>query len=330
MVHLSNKEIGSVGYGMMGLTWRASPPSQEQAFEAMKAAYNKGSYFWNGGELYGSPDRNSLHLLNEYFTKYPEDADKVVISIKGGLKRGQMMPDGSKENIDRSIGECLKWLDGKKSLDLFECARVDKNVPIEDTIGYIAEYIKAGKLGGISLSEVSAPTIRRAHAVHPISAVEVEFSMFSLDILENGVASTCAELGIPIVAYSPLGRGFLGGQFKKYEDIPADSSLKIFPRYSAENFDQNIKLVQEVEKIAKSKGATPAQVAIGWIISHSGKPGLPTIIPIPGATTAARIEENVHPAQLSAEELAVIDDILKTFPTAGERYNAMGMAHVHA
>jgi pyridoxine 4-dehydrogenase len=295
----------------------------------MKTACNKGAYFWNGGELYGSPERNSLHLLNEYFTKYPGDAEKVVLSIKGGLKRGQMMPDGSKENIDRSIGECLKVLDGRKSLDLFECARVDKNTPIEDTIGYIAEYVKAGKLGGISLSEVSAGTIRKAHAVHPISAVEVEFSMFSLDILENGIASTCAELGIPIVAYSPLGRGFLTGQFKKYEDIPEDSMLRNFPRFFPENFDQNIKLVEEVVKIAESKGATPAQVAIGWVISHSGKPGMPTIIPIPGATTGARVEENVQPVKLSEEDQAVIESILKKFPAAGERYNAQGMAHVH-
>lgn len=175
----------------------------------MRTAASLGATSWNGGEIYGSPERNSLHLLNEYFTKYPEDADKIVISIKGGLRKGEMIADGSRENIRRSIDECLKVLDGKKSLDLFECARVDPNTPIQDTVSYIAEYVKEGKLGGISLSEVSAQSIRKAQSVHPISAVEVEFSLWSTEIFENGVAATCAELGIPIIAYSPLGRGFL-------------------------------------------------------------------------------------------------------------------------
>jgi pyridoxine 4-dehydrogenase len=191
------------------MTWRQSPPPASQAFEAMRTALSLGANNWNGGELYGTPERNSLHLLNEYFTKYPEDANKVVLSIKGGIVPGQLRPDGSEAGVKRSIDECLKVLDGKKFLDLFECARVDLNVPIEDTIGYIAEYVKAGKLGGISLSEVGAKSIRRAHAVHPISAVEVEFSLYATDILENDVAATCAELNIPIIAYSPMGRGFL-------------------------------------------------------------------------------------------------------------------------
>jgi pyridoxine 4-dehydrogenase len=226
MPELVNKKIGEVGFGLMGmfsidlpstianvplpgLTWRPTPPSQEQSFEAMRTALSLGANNWNGGELYGSPERNSLHLLNEYFTKYPEDASKVVLSIKGGLAAGEMRPDGSKKNIQRSIDECLRVLDGKKSLDLFECARVDPTTPYEETIGYIAEYVKAGKLGGISLSEVSANTIRKAHGVHPVSAVEVEFSLWATEIIENGVAETCAELGIPIIAYAPLGRGFL-------------------------------------------------------------------------------------------------------------------------
>jgi len=175
----------------------------------MRCALSHGANFWNGGELYGRPERNSLHLLNEYFTKYPEDAEKVVLSIKGGLALGELRPDGSEENVRRSIDECLRVLDGKKSLDLFECARVDPNTPIEVSIKVMAEYIKEGKLGGISLSEVSAESIRRAAKVHKISAVEVEFSCTCPDILQNGIASTCAELEIPIAAYSPLGQGLL-------------------------------------------------------------------------------------------------------------------------
>lgn len=176
----------------------------------MKAALAGGSTFWNGGELYGTPTLNSLQLLNAYFTKYPADAEKVVLSIKGGCIPGTMAhTDGSRKNIQRSIDETLKVLDGKKFLDLFEAARLDPKVPVEETIGTIVEYIKAGKIGGLSLSEVNANTIRKVHAIHPVKAVEVEFSLWSTDILENGVAETCGELGIPIIAYSPLGRGFL-------------------------------------------------------------------------------------------------------------------------
>jgi pyridoxine 4-dehydrogenase len=197
----------------IGLTLKNPPLSNKVAFGAMRASLDMGANFWNGGEIYGSTERNSLHMLNEYFTKYPEDADKVVLSIKGGYTPGGILvggrPDGSPENVKRSIDECLKVLDGKKFLDLFECARVDPNVPIETTVATINEYVKAGKIGGISLSEVNAQTIRRAAKVAKISAVEVEFSLWSTDILYNGVAEACAELNIPVVAYSPIGRGFL-------------------------------------------------------------------------------------------------------------------------
>ncbi|KAF2120485.1 NADP-dependent oxidoreductase domain-containing protein [Lophiotrema nucula] len=327
MVKLVGKEVGPVGYGLMGLTWRRNPINQEGAFEAMRSALSNGAVFWNGGEIYGTAERNSLHLLNEYFTKYPEDADKVLLSIKGGCAPGELRPDGSKENIQRSIDECLKHLSPvKKSLDLFECARVDTNVPIEDTISYIDEYVKAGKLGGISLSEVSAKTIRKAAAVAKISAVEVELSLWSTQIFENGIAEACAELGIPIVAYSPLGRGFLTGEYRKWEDIPKDSNLHMFPRYSKENFDQNLVLLHQVEEIAKKKGVTAPQIALGWVLAHNGKPGMPEIIPIPGATRASRIEENTQPAQLSDAEFDELNGILSKFEAAGGRY-APQMSH---
>lgn len=211
----------------------------------MKAALDAGANFWNGGELYGTPERNSLHLLNEYFTKYPADADKVVISIKGGLVKGGLTPDGSETNVKRSVDECLQVLDGKKKLDLFECARVDPKVPIEITIRALAKYVEAGKLGGISLSECSADSIRRAAKVHKISAVEVEFSLWATDILENGVAQACAELDIPIVAYSPLGRGFLVSTNRSCSRIKitdahiTDGTNQVFRRHSRRGFQEN-------------------------------------------------------------------------------------------
>ncbi|PZD05059.1 Tas, oxidoreductase (aryl-alcohol dehydrogenase) [Pyrenophora tritici-repentis] len=298
MPELVGKTVGPIGYGLMGLTWRKNPQPAEQSYEAMRTALSLGANNWNGGELYGSPERNSLHLLNEYFTKYPGDAEKVVLSIKGGLKKGEMAPDGSRENVRRSIDECLKVLDGKKSLDLFECARVDPNTPIEDTISYIAEYVKDGKLGGISLSEVSAKSIRRAHGVHPISAVEVEFSLWATEILENDT-----------------------GKYKKHSDIEPDSMLHHMPRFQPDVFDENIKLLHAVEDMAKSKGVTPAQIAIGWVLAQSGTKGMPTIIPIPGATTSARIEENMKPAKLSDEDMKALGEMLNKFPPIGARYH---------
>lgn len=159
----------------------------------MKAALGQGSNFWNGGIFYGTPDANSLHVLKYYFTKYPEDADKVVLSIKGAYNASVHEPDCSPEGIRASVGEALRVLDGVKKIDIFECARVDPKVPIETSMQTLAQLVKEGKLGGIGLSEVSAATIRKAHAVHPISAVEIELSMFSTHVLTNGVADTCRE-----------------------------------------------------------------------------------------------------------------------------------------
>lgn len=248
-----------------------------------------------------------------------------------------MRPDGSKEGVQRTLDNTLKLLDGKKFLDLFEMARLDPTVPVEETVGYLAEYVKAGKLGGISLSEVNANTIRKAHKVHKISAVEAEFSLWATDILTNGVADTCAELGIPIIAYSPLGRGFLvsftipllcrlsancsqTGHWKSPDDLPEDSVLRHFPRFQKEVFDENLKLLTEVEKIASNKGVAPSQVAVGWVLAQSGKKGNPVYIPIPGATTSERITENMKPAELNDEEMASIGEFLKKFVPVGTRY----------
>lgn len=287
----------------------------------MNTALDLGSNFWNGGELYGTPDYNSLHLLNRYFTKFPEKADKVVLSIKGCLKQGQLVPDGSEANIRRSVDECLRILDGKKSIDIFECARQDPNATVEQTVTILAQLVKEGKIGGIGLSEVDADTIRRAHKVHPIAAVEVELSLFAIDILQNDIANTCAELGIPVVAYSPLGRGILAGAFTSLSDIPEGDFRRRLPKYQDEAMQQNGKLVNEIKNLAACKGVTPAQIAIGWILSISGRPGMPTMIPIPGATTSQRVTENLNCVPLlSDHEMNEIETILKENKVVGSRY----------
>ena len=178
MPELVGKQIGPIGYGMMGLTWRENPCSQEQAFETMHAALRNGCNFWNGGSIYGPPHYNSLVLLDRYFEKYPEDADKVVISIKGGVRENGTVPDGSPENTRRSLDECLDQLKGRKKLDMFEFARRDPNVPMSVTFKVLEEeYVKTGKLGGISLSEVRAETIHEAVKHTKVVAVEVELSL---------------------------------------------------------------------------------------------------------------------------------------------------------
>lgn len=207
MAQINGQEIGPIGYGLMGFTWRPTPTPHEQAFKAMKAALANGMNFWNGGEFYGTPDNNSLTLLERYFTQYPEDADKVVLSIKGAFNSSKFKIDGSPEEIRRCIDNCLKLLKGRKKIDFFECARRDPSVPQEVTFAAIQDYIDKGLVGAISLSEVSASTIHEAVKLTKVAFVEVELSLFCTDILTNGVAAACAQYSIPIIAYSPLGRG---------------------------------------------------------------------------------------------------------------------------
>ena len=285
----------------------------------MRTALSLGANFWNGGEFYGPPEANSLQLLNAYFTQYPDDADKVLINIKGGLSKDRR-PTGSEEGVRASVDNCLKLLGGKKKLDMFECARVDPNTPIETTMKALAACVKEGKIGGIALSEVRAETIRRAHKVHPVCAVEVELSLWQTEVLTNGVATACAELGIPIVAYSPLGKGILTGQIKSLDDLPEDDFRRQVPRFSKENFPKNLELVTELEKLAEAKGCKPSQLALAWVRQLSEQKGMPTIIPIPGTTTEARVTENMGVVRLDEKDMEKIDKILQSFEPVGSRY----------
>lgn len=320
MATITGKKSGPIGYGMMNLTWRETPIPDSQAFAAMKAALHAGCNMWNAGEIYGTPEANSLHLLNRYFTEYPTDADNIILSVKGGLVPGQLRPDGSEKNIRRSIDNCLKILGGKKFLDVFEAARQDPNTPVEETMATMAEYVKAGKIGGIGLSEVTAEQIKQLAALHPIAAVEVELSLHTPDILMNGVASTCADLNIPVVAYSPLGRGLLLAQITKPEDLDPTDIRHHLPRFHPDNISKNTECGKQLQKLAVSKQCTPAQIAIAWVRSWSGKKGMPTIIPIPGSTTEARVKENSIPVALSDTEVEELESIRKGLDVHGGRY----------
>lgn len=191
-----------------GLSWRVSPPPLEEAIATLRAAAEAGSNFWNGAEFYGTPEYNTMTIVKAYFEKYPEDADKITLLIKGAANLTTMAPDGSPDFVRRSIDNILQQLGGVKTLDVFVIARRDRNTSFQTTLEVIKkEYIDTGKIGGVALSECRAETIHEASKYVNVAAVEVELSMFSPDVLKNGVAAACAEYNIPIVAYSPIGRG---------------------------------------------------------------------------------------------------------------------------
>ncbi|KAE9374281.1 Aldo/keto reductase [Stipitochalara longipes BDJ] len=322
MATLAGKLITQNGLGLAGLTNRVAPTPDDAAFDVMRTALKYGANVWNGADFYGTPEANSLHLLNRYFTKFPKDAEKVVLCIKSGviMSGGSFNIDCSAEGMRKSVDNANRILDGKKIVDVFGPARVDPSVPIETTIKALGQLMKEGKIGGIQLSEVRADTIRRASKVHKIDMVEAEVSLWATDIFSNSVAQTCAELGIIVLGHTPLGGGMLTGNIRKVEDMPASNHHKHFPRFEAENFQKNLQLVEELKKLAGKKGCTTAQLALSWIKSHNGKPGMPWILPIAGARSGARIRENCETVKLSEDEVMEIKSILDSFPVAGARY----------
>ncbi|KAF2035710.1 Aldo/keto reductase [Setomelanomma holmii] len=310
-----NKPVGAVGYGLLSLSIPWMPVEQNVAIRLLKTSLEQGANLWNGGIHYGTPTSNSLHLMRSYFAKYPEDADRVVLSIKGAYdpRKG---PIGSAEGLRASVEEALRVLDGVKKIDVFEMARVDPDTPIEISIKALAELVKEGKIGGIGLSEVSANTIRKAHAVHPIAAVEIELSLFTPDPLTNGIMDACHDLSIPVIAYSPVGRGWLTGKYRTLDDIPANDMRRMLPRFQPEVFDQNLKLVEAVEKIAKRKELAASQVAIAWVARQGA-------IPIPGTTNADRIMLNSKIDELTDADMHELQRVMEDFPIAGERYGGV-------
>ncbi|PTB63312.1 Aldo/keto reductase [Trichoderma citrinoviride] len=321
MVQFLGKEVGPIGFGLMGLTWRDDPPPLEQALAVMKAAVENGQTMWNGGEFYGTPEYNSMTIIKAYFTKYPEDADKVVLVMKGGIDSSARKPDGSPEGIRRSLDNILAQLGGSKKVDAFCCARRDPNYPLSVTFGVIQkEYIDTGKLGAITLSECGVHTIHEAAKVADIAGAEIELSMFTPDILKNGIAAALKEHNIPIIAYSPLGKGLLTGQYKTLNDVKKLGTVSSFPRFQPAQLEHNLRLVEQVEQVAREKGCTPGQIAINWVLSLNSDPNLPLVIPIPGSSTVQRVEENSKLVEITKEELDKLNGLVHSFEAAGERY----------
>lgn len=319
----SNISSRKIGLGLMGFTWTPTPASDEQAFAVLKESIKQGATFWNSGSFYNMPDSPlaNLKLIRRYFDKYPEDASKISLSIKTGLNLKTHQVEVKPEDLRTQIDEILDVLGDSIKIAIIEPCRIDKNIPLEDIISTIADYAKAGKIGGVGLTECSAESIRKAHAVYPLSAVEVEFSMSIPGILSDGVAATCAELGIPIAAYSPLSRGLIAGRFESPKDGSDKMAHLNFDQYKEDSLTHNWKLYEKVQSVAKAKNATPAQVSLAWIIHQSGKNGNPIIIPIPGASKVERAAENFHLITLTDEEFEDLNNFVKGFKVQGERYN---------
>ncbi|KAI1119813.1 voltage-gated shaker-like K+ channel, subunit [Nemania abortiva] len=318
------------GYSLLGLTWRAKVTPDEQAFAAMKAAIANGATVWSSSSIYGmapDPPTAGLWLLRRFFEKYPEEADKVTLFVRACFDAATLTAQNTRAEVRASAAECNGILSPFKKIDVFGPARMDANVPIEETIGALRELVEEGAIGAVGLSEVRAETIQKANDIFPISVVEIEFSLWSTGMLSNGVADVCKQHNIPIFAYSPLGYGFLAGQIKKLEDIPKGDMRHMFQRFHPEHFHKNIELVDQVTEVAKAKSCTPAQLALGWIRAHSNRGNCGPIIPIPGATAATRVNENCAVVELTDEEMAKLDEIIKTLPVSGSR-QIPGMEHI--
>ncbi|KAL9638418.1 MAG: hypothetical protein Q9204_001512 [Flavoplaca sp. TL-2023a] len=331
----TSKPRNGTGFGLLGMTWRPEVVPDEQAFPAMKAAIANGATIWSSSSIYGMPPEPptaGLLLLRRYFEKYPDDADRVTLFIRACFDSTNFSPLCTRAGVRASAEECVEALGGAKKVDIFGPARIDQKVPLEETLGALKELVDEGQIGAVGLSEVGAPTIKKAHAICPLSVVEIEFSLWSPDILTNGVADTCKELDIPILTYAPLGYGFLTGRVTKLEDIPKGDIRHMFGRFQpetlryfvinhpiAQNFPKNLELVDKLKEFAKRSGLTPAQLALAWIRAHSNAGNCGTIIPIPGATASNRVEENCKMVSLSVAEKKQLDDILDSFTVVGER-----------
>ncbi|CAH0034769.1 unnamed protein product [Clonostachys rhizophaga] len=314
----------ATGYGLMGLTWRAQVTPDVQAFPALSAAIANGAVIWSTAEFYGTEDPLAgLKLVRRYFEAYSENAAKVTLFVKGCCDVKTLAPDCSRDGVRKSVENCLAALGGAKSIDVYGPSRRDPSVPLEETLSALQELVGEGKIGGIGLSEIGAATLEKAHTHTPLTLVEVEFSLWCTDILTNGVASTAKKLGVPILAYSPLGRGLLTGQIRSPADIPEGDIRHFLDRFQPENFDKNLDLVRKLQDVAVRENVTPAQLALAWVRATANTEAAGVIIPIPGATAATRVEENTKLVTLSSDVKAQIDAINSSFPRHGGRYNAM-------
>src|SRR3954452_17404834 len=321
---LGSLEVPALGLGCMGMSAFYGTTDEGEAIATVHRALELGCTFLDTAEMYGAFTNGELSGC-----AIAGRRDEVLLATKMGIRpaptpenpNGRAL-DGSPENVRRSIEGSLKRL-GTDHVDLYYLHRVDPKTPIEETVGAMGELVAEGKVRHLGLSEASAETIRRAHATHPITALQTEYSLWTRDV-EAEILPTIRELGIGFVPYSPLGRGFLSGRFTSPDQLDADDFRRHGPRFTGENLEQNLRLVSKVAELAEEKGCTPGQLALAWVLAQGDD-----VAPIPGTKRRKYLEENLGAVdvQLTPEDLDRIDNELPR--AAGDRYDPTGMATVN-